>query len=318
MNTRRLNRYVAPLALAGALGAVSLFSSAGTATANASTSDAFANLPNEVYINAIIRDFRDKGAKNAQNQVIGHPDMESNITNLRIGTVASSLSSEGRPVFANRWGQSVTTQFKDRAGNQIMPALYNAALGDTAGALANVSSPSNSNSSLASAAEFDKWYRDVPGVNTSKVIQLKMVRKTGTNQYTFDSANHEPWKSLGGFFPINNEQFGNYSSTGKNFHFTTEVQTEFAYAANTGQTFTFTGDDDVWVFIDGRMVIDLGGIHGVQKQTVNLDRLGLTDGRRYKLQVFHAERHTSESNFRMETTIKLEPVKLPATAALHD
>ncbi len=70
MNTRKINRYVAPLALVGVLSAVALFSSAGTATASAASAstDANANLPSEVYINAIIRDFRDKGARNAQNR----------------------------------------------------------------------------------------------------------------------------------------------------------------------------------------------------------------------------------------------------------
>ncbi len=302
-----------------ALAAGSMVSSSGVSTATAQTSDAYANLPTTITIPAVLRDFRERNARNAQGVVIGHPDMEGPVTGVRIGTVADRLSSENKPVFRDRWGQTISSAFRDRAGRNIMPALADASRGDTVGRLASLSSPSASNQSLNSAEDFDMWYRDVPGRNMSRTISLSMVRTPGTNQYVFDSASHAPWNSLSGFFPLNGELFGNYASTGKNFHFTTEVQTEFVYERGKNQVFRFTGDDDVWVFVDGRLVIDLGGVHGVANQIIELDRLSwLVDGRKYKLAIFHAERHTTESNFRMETTIRLEPVKLPATAALHD
>jgi len=104
------------------------------------------------------------------------------------------------------------------------------------------------------------------------------------------------------FFPINGLGFGNEGRS-QNYHFTLQHGGLFKYRG--GEVFRFTGDDDLWVFIDGKLVIDLGGIHQSLSRSVSLDSLGLTVGNPYRFDLFFAERQTSQSNFRMQTSILL-------------
>ena len=146
-----------------------------------------------------------------------------------------------------------------------------------------------------------------------------LVRQPGSNRYVFDDTTAPLYQNRGGFFPINGQLYGNYASTGKNFHFTYSIETDFVYEREHGQVFTFTGDDDVWVFVDGKLVIDLGGVHAKVSQTIDLDRCSwLQDGQTYQLKFFFAERHTTQSNFRIETTLSLINVEVPTVSALYD
>lgn len=88
-----------------------------------------------------------------------------------------------------------------------------------------------------------------------------------------------------------------------NINFSMQLSAEFEYVK--GQTFSFRGDDDVWVFIDSQLVVDLGGIHGPVEGRVKLDTLGLTPGETYSFSLFFTERNCCGSNFRMQTSINL-------------
>lgn len=150
------------------------------------------------------------------------------------------------------------------------------------------------NPTTTGQANYDQWYRDVPGVNQPFALDIPLV-DAGGGLFTYDNP---------AFFPIDGQGFGNEGNP-RNYHFTLEIHTEFAYGG--GEVFKFRGDDDVWVFINGKLAIDLGGVHGPMQAEVALDAFaaeaGLVPGGTYPLDFFFAERHTSESNFRIETTI---------------
>jgi fibro-slime domain-containing protein len=148
---------------------------------------------------------------------------------------------------------------------------------------------------ITSTQTFAQWYRDVDGVNQRTMIQIPLTQeKPGVFAFENNS-----------FFPLDGKLLGNQGRP-HNYHFTTEIRATFTYKG--GEVFTFKGDDDVFAFVNGKLALDIGGVHKVESATIDFDakasELGIEKGKTYRLDVFHAERHTTESNFRIETSIE--------------
>jgi fibro-slime domain-containing protein len=225
-------------------------------------------------LTAIIRDFKLYNAGDSTT----NPDFENVPTNSGTGpwddknAVTTSLGADGKPAFAGT-GPTVT---------------------------------------IHGPTSFAQWYNDVPGTNIHVEYPIPLTQNAdGTRGYDSQVSGvplsaSDPTKM---FFPIDDgtkyaTAFGNQGDP-HNYSFTVEMHAKFTYRG--GESFSFRGDDDVWVYIDGKRVIDLGGIHGPEQANVQVDTLGLTKGTEYPLDFFSAERHKVGSNILFETSLDLRP-----------
>jgi len=144
---------------------------------------------------------------------------------------------------------------------------------------------------------FDQWYRDVDGINIHIDVSLLLTpdpARPGVFVYDNDT-----------FFPIDMMGWPDPYAD-HNHDFTAEMHFTFPYRG--GEIFNFRGDDDVFVYINGHLAINLGGIHIAEMGSVDLDsratELGITPGRDYQMDVFYADRHCCDSTFHVETTFE--------------
>lgn len=184
----------------------------------------------------------------------------------------------GHPDFETRMGTGEKGLVKAKLSKQGRPAFAN-----------------KTKSSISSAASFSQWYEDVPGVNAPFRISLQLEQEDGFQVFGTTQ-----------FFPLDELGFGD-EALGHNFGFTTELHAHFLFAG--GGSFQLAGDDDLWLFVNGQLVIDLGGVHGWQSHTIQLadiaETLGLLPGNVYALDIFHAERHSTESKLLAKTDLVL-------------
>jgi fibro-slime domain-containing protein len=200
-----------------------------------------------------------------------HPDFEAfSGTDVTAGLVQSELDANHKPVYASQ-----------------CEATPDAAL-----------CPYDQQTTTSAA--FDQWYRNVPGVNHAYLLYFQM--KPVGNVVSFQSENFVPVDDVGF-----NDSYLGLDDKMHNYGFTTELHVKFKYSG--GESFTFKGDDDVWAFINGHLAIDLGGLHEARTATIVLDdratELGLVKGNVYPLELFHAERHSTGSHFRIDSTLSL-------------
>lgn len=206
----------------------------------------------------------------------GHPDFERFSGGVRVGLVGQALGVDGLPTLGSRTGAEVGRAFTDAAGRPINPALFDADLADRSGELTERADPR-----VFSEESFGAWF-DGPADTT---VTINLDREPGDDLFVFDS-DRTP-----GVLPDG-------SHTGV-------IRAELTAAP--GQRLGLSSADDAWLFVDGRLAIDLGSAHARSMQWIDLDRLGLEPGRAVSVDVFFAERRSGDRHFRLESNARLRP-----------
>lgn len=120
----------------------------------------------------------------------------------------------------------------------------------------------------------------------------------GYDAYLGDTTDNQAGAAADAFYPANPN--GNYTLRG---------ESQFVYSKGTNQYFEFTGDDDVYLFINGKLVLDLGGAHWSLSKTVYMDQIAekcdLKNGEVATFTFFYMERFSDCSNFGIRTNLEL-------------
>ena len=167
---------------------------------------------------------------------------------------------------------------------------------------------------------FRRPYDDYETRYLRKVYKdLKLGFEQKGDTYTLKDVKDQNGKILttegAGFYPLENERKFSYENSEKaqNYFFGMRYDVLFKIGDYVGpMNYEFTGDDDLWVLLDGKVVLDLGGIHQAAGETVDIwEKLGKTADqltpeekeKEHTLTVLYMERGAGESNCKMKFTL---------------
>lgn len=238
-----------------------------------------------------------------------HPDFNFFSGNLEPGIVQELLAADGAPMH-------ILAGTYPGGGNPAVTVNWDA------------TGPAGFTGTFSSTTDyFFEWFRDNDNYNRREVGFLPMTSISGGRyQFTDDT-----------FYPMNGLGWAAGGSMGtNNYSFTTETRYWFEYKGNGTEVLDFIGDDDVWVFVNKKLAVDLGGMHTARHGTITFDtapaagagggrycdfrtigaandcpttnpptlhvNLGMTVGKVYEIVVFQAERKQTQSSYKLTLT----------------
>lgn len=234
------------------------------------------------------------------------------------------VDSNGERTIRNTSATSFSPAFKAAQTYENIKTAY-----DLAWYLLNTFYISDTN--MTAVTGTDGKNHDIPIYGMAVNAYDKIILKKDGTSYKFDASNNDVLYDTANraiyedssvtskaFYPINNlgyEQPGlltgtSQNTTENNGNFTLRGEAQFIYNEADNLYFTFKGDDDVYMFINGVLALDLGGAHGSNTKTVKLNDLdaatyNLVDGQPATFTFFYMERCSDNSTFAIETNLKL-------------
>eukprot|EP00208_Stichococcus_sp_RCC1054_P006162 CAMPEP_0206137638 /NCGR_PEP_ID=MMETSP1473-20131121/2729_1 /ASSEMBLY_ACC=CAM_ASM_001109 /TAXON_ID=1461547 /ORGANISM="Stichococcus sp, Strain RCC1054" /LENGTH=705 /DNA_ID=CAMNT_0053530825 /DNA_START=617 /DNA_END=2734 /DNA_ORIENTATION=- len=134
-----------------------------------------------------------------------------------------------------------------------------------------------------SAIDFNQWWNVATTYSQDAILTFaEMLDSSGIKAFIFAQAP---------FFPLNGQLLGAANPSANNRYFTIEAHYSVLYRATSAPAFSFTTTLDLFVYLNGERIVNMGGVHALNTTTVDLTTLGLQDGLVYDVDLFLAQRH---------------------------
>ncbi|MGL1903788.1 MAG: fibro-slime domain-containing protein [Fibrobacterales bacterium] len=187
-------------------------------------------------------------------------------------------------------------------------------------------------------SELTSWFKPVADSSNFTCLDLTLTKQSNNIFTLVDTTEYSSGSRLvngTGFFPLDdftssskNQRGDTYQSKGTwdpyvdegyphNYHFCMKTSTTFTYES--GQVFSFKGDDDLWVFVDSTLVLDLGGKpYPASNGSIVMNDLSFTPGSRHTFDLFMCERFAVGSNLKIQTNIDFKPNTVYWNESIND
>ncbi len=169
---------------------------------------------------------------------------------------------------------------------------------------------------IKNAASFSEWWKPVANMNMKVDLTLKQFKRNallnaiGSEDVMVD------------YYPLDGKGLGNVDykapdmpkndpdkilDESHNQLYSLQFEGEFFFQGDAAEIILLDADDDAWVFINGKLALDAGGLHGIIPASVSLDdvvaEFGLVPGKKYKINVFFADRQFGLAKFRLSNNL---------------